>query len=144
MATHSSILAWKIPIERRAWWAILHGVRQDLAPKQQQQKKWLHFWSEKCYICFSKPRSLKLGTFFFFTFFKFYFIFKLYNIVLVLPNIEMNPPQVYLCSPSWILLPPPSTYPPSGSSQCTSPKHPVSCYISEVKSAIYASVNLDL
>ena len=25
---------------------------------------------------------------------KFYFIFKLYNIALVLPNIEMNPPQV--------------------------------------------------
>ena len=60
-------------------------------------------------------------------FFKFYFIFKLYNIVLVLPNIEMNPPQVYLCSPSWTLLPPLSPYPPSGSSQCTSPKHPVSC-----------------
>ena len=33
-------------------------------------------------------------------FFKFYFIFKLYNIVLVLLNIEMNPPQVYMCSPS--------------------------------------------
>ena len=33
-------------------------------------------------------------------FFKFNFIFKLYNIVLVLPNIEMNPAQVYLCSPS--------------------------------------------
>ena len=32
--------------------------------------------------------------------FLFYFIFKLYNIVLVLPNIEMNPPQVYMCSPS--------------------------------------------
>ena len=60
-------------------------------------------------------------------FFKFYFIFKLYNIVLVLPNIEMNPPQLYLCSPSWTLLPPPSPYPPSGSSQFTSPKHPVSC-----------------
>ena len=28
-----------------------------------------------------------------FFFFKFYFIFKLYNIVLVLPNIKMNPPQ---------------------------------------------------
>ena len=55
------------------------------------------------------------------------FIFKLYNIVLVLPNIEMNPPQVYLCSPSWTLIPPPSPYPPSGSSQCTSPKHPVLC-----------------
>ena len=33
-------------------------------------------------------------------FFKFYFIFKLYIIVLVLPNIKMNPPQVYMCSPS--------------------------------------------
>ena len=35
-------------------------------------------------------------------FFKFYFIFKLYITVLVLPNIKMNPPQVYMCSPSWI------------------------------------------
>ena len=59
--------------------------------------------------------------------FKFYFIFKLYNIVLVLPNIKMNPPQVYMCSPSWTLFPPPSSYHPSGSPQCTSPKHPVSC-----------------
>ena len=39
----------------------------------------------------------------------------------------MNPPQIYMCSPSWTLLPPPSPYHPSGSSQCTSPKHPVSC-----------------
>ena len=30
----------------------------------------------------------------------FFFIFKLYIIVLVLPNIKMNPPQVYMCSPS--------------------------------------------
>ena len=29
----------------------------------------------------------------------FYFFFKLYNIVLVLPNIEMNPSQVYPRSP---------------------------------------------
>ena len=33
-------------------------------------------------------------------FFLFFFIFKLYIIVLVLPNIKMNPPQVYMCSPS--------------------------------------------
>ena len=39
----------------------------------------------------------------------------------------MNPPGVYTCSPSWTPLPPPSLYHPSGSSQCTSPKHPVSC-----------------
>ena len=41
-------------------------------------------------------------------------------------SINMNPPQVYTCFPSWTPLPPPSPYHPSGSSQCTSPKHPVS------------------
>ena len=45
---------------------------------------------------------------------------------MVWPYIKMNPPQVYMCSPSWTLLPPPSPYHPSGLSQCTSPKHPVS------------------
>ena len=40
---------------------------------------------------------------FFFFLFKFCFIFKLYIIVLVLPNIKMNPPQVYMCSPSYVL-----------------------------------------
>ena len=34
--------------------------------------------------------------FLFFFFLKFYFIFKLYITVLVLPNIKMNPPQVYM------------------------------------------------
>ena len=53
--------------------------------------------------------------------------FLLYNIVLVLPYINMNPPWVYTCSPSWTPFPPPSLYHPSGSSHCTSPKHPVSC-----------------
>ena len=33
-------------------------------------------------------------------FFNFILFFKLYIIVLVLPNIKMNPPQVYMCSPS--------------------------------------------
>ena len=32
-----------------------------------------------------------------------------------------------MCSPYWTPLPPPSPYHPSGSSQCTSPNHPVSC-----------------
>ena len=46
---------------------------------------------------------------------------------MVLPYINMNLPRVYTCSPSWTPLPPPSQYHPSGSSQCTSPEHPVSC-----------------
>ena len=46
---------------------------------------------------------------------------------MVLPYINMNPPRVYMCSQSWTPLLPPSPYHPSGSSQCTSPKLPVSC-----------------
>ena len=51
--------------------------------------------------------NVGLDTFYFFLFFYIvlfffliFFIFKLYIIVLVLPNIKMNPPQVYMCSPS--------------------------------------------
>ena len=29
MATHSSILAWKIPMDRGVWWATVHGVTQS-------------------------------------------------------------------------------------------------------------------
>ena len=51
----------------------------------------------------------------------------LYRIVVVLPYIDMNLPQVYMCFQSWT----PSHRPPhpimaSGPSQCTSPEHPVS------------------
>ena len=55
------------------------------------------------------------------------FIFLLYNTVLVLPYIDMNSPGVYMSSQSWMPLPQPSPDHLSGSSQCTSPKHPVSC-----------------
>ena len=58
--------------------------------------------------------------------FVFYFIL-LYNTVLVLPYINMNPPRVYTCSQSWTPLPPLSPYHLSGSSPRTSLKHPVSC-----------------
>ena len=29
MATHSSILAWKNPMDRGAWWATVHGVAKS-------------------------------------------------------------------------------------------------------------------
>ena len=51
--------------------------------------------------------------FFFIYFFNFFFL--TYNIVLVLPYIDMNPPWVYLCSSSQIPLPPLSPSYPSGS-----------------------------
>ena len=30
MATRSSILAWRIPMDRGAWWAVVHGVAKSL------------------------------------------------------------------------------------------------------------------
>ena len=68
---------------------------------------------------------MKLTLFFYLYFFLFYFIL-IYNAVLVLPYINMNPTRVYTCSQSWTPLLPPSPYHLSGSSQCTSPKHHVS------------------
>ena len=29
MATHSRILAWRIPMDRGAWWATVHGVTKS-------------------------------------------------------------------------------------------------------------------
>ena len=51
-------------------------------------------------------RHYLVGSFFFPDFIL--FIFLLYNIVLVLPYLNMNPPRVYTCSPSE----PPSYLPP--------------------------------
>ena len=65
-----------------------------------------------------------------FFFFSIYLFTLLYNIVLVLPYIDMNLLHggVHVF-PILNTPPPPSPSPsqPSGSSQCTSPKHPVSC-----------------
>ena len=79
------------------------------------------------YVIYQKLPWYYFLSFFKIFFFFFSFFFLLYNIVLILPYINMNPPQVYMCSRSWTPLPPPSPYHPSGSSQCISPKHPVSC-----------------
>ena len=29
MATHSSVLAWRIPVDRGAWWAAVHEVAES-------------------------------------------------------------------------------------------------------------------
>ena len=84
---------------------------------------WLHAWV----ICNLGLNGIILYHYLFF-FFNFYFYFiLLYNPVLVLPYIDMNQPQVYMSSQSWTPLPPLTPYHLSGSSPCTSPKHPVFC-----------------
>ena len=35
MATHSSILAWRIPIDRGAWWAAVLGGRKESDTTEQ-------------------------------------------------------------------------------------------------------------
>ena len=111
LTAHSSILAWRIP-----WTEEPGGLWSGLAKSRTRLRR-LNMLQD------SQIERLHSGfnrAFFFFFFFN--FIFKFYIIVLVLPNITMNPPQVYMCSPSWTLLRPPSPYHSSGSSQCTSPR----------------------
>ena len=101
----------------RWWWTGRPGVLWFMG-SQRVGHNWATSHTHSCcfYICF------------FFFFFNFYFCFiLLYNTVLVLPYIDMNPPWVYMSSQSWTPLPPPTPYHLSGSSPCTSPKHPVSC-----------------
>ena len=106
-------------------WNITMRVRRPL--KGTLRKKIRSYATQSRKVKKTRKPNCFFFFFLFFFFFQFYFIFKLYIIVLVLPNIKMNPPQVYMCSPSRTLLPPPSPHHPSGPSQCTSPKHPVSC-----------------
>ena len=46
MATHSSILAWRIPMDRGAWQAIVHRVAKS-------QTRLIFFWA---------PKSLQMVT----------------------------------------------------------------------------------
>ena len=101
MATHSSILAWRIPCTKEP--SGLQSIGSERIG---------HDWSDLAHS---------------FIFYYYYYFFLFYNIVLVLPYIDMNLPRVYIYSPSWTHLPHPSPSHPSGSSQCTSPKHPISC-----------------
>ena len=40
MATHSSILAWEIhPMDRGAWWDIVHGVKKELDTNEKLNNK---------------------------------------------------------------------------------------------------------
>ena len=47
MATHSSILAWRTPIDRGAWQATVHGVAKSwmcLMPKHSTQYSFIGYW----------------------------------------------------------------------------------------------------
>ena len=41
MATHSNILTWRIPMDRGAWWATVHGVTKSQTTECQSTA---HVW----------------------------------------------------------------------------------------------------
>ena len=45
MATHSSILAWRIPMDRGASWATVHGITKS---KMQLSNQHFHFFIDEC------------------------------------------------------------------------------------------------
>ena len=108
MATHSSILAQRIPMDRGAWWATVHGVivgyNEWLSTAQQSQ------WNVNEVIYFtSLLRLLRSWQSFFYSFFFFNWRITLYRIVLVSAKHQHKSAiGIHLSPPSWISLPPPS------------------------------------
>ena len=68
--------------------------------KDRKSKSLLKFRSHLLTKCINVSTFFLIYVHSTFFCFSFYFIFKLYNIVLVLPHIKMNPPQPYMCSQS--------------------------------------------
>ena len=106
------------PMDRGAWRAVIHRVTKSQA--------WLKRLSTRTFSskllshpgCHTTLSSVSCTIQYvvigypFYYFLKFYFYFiLLYNTVLVLPYIDMNPPQVYMSSQSWTPLPPPTSHP---------------------------------
>ena len=54
MATHTSILAWRIPMDRGAWWVAVHGVSKELDTTEwlsTAHSKYLCIYGRLCLKC---------------------------------------------------------------------------------------------
>ena len=57
MATHCSILAWRTPMERGAWWATVHrGAKSQTWLKQLSSNSMLLRWQKMLWDCFHKKK----------------------------------------------------------------------------------------
>ena len=105
---HEFALTPGVGDDREAWCAAVYGGANS--------RTWLSNWTKlNCYafhLFFSFFFNF-LCVVFIFIFFNYYFYFiLLYSTILVLPYIDMDPPRVYMCSPSCTLsLPIPSPEP---------------------------------
>ena len=51
VATHPSILAWRIPLDRVAWWAIVHGgCKESDMTEQLSTAQRLQTWDKSCKV----------------------------------------------------------------------------------------------
>ena len=58
MATHCSILAWRTPMERGAWWATVHrGAKSQTWLKQLSSNSMLLWWQKMLWVCFHKKKE---------------------------------------------------------------------------------------
>ena len=59
MATHSSILVWRIPMDRGAWWATVYGVTEsDTSDQLSIAHICIWYKLERCQLLFLLPGSL--------------------------------------------------------------------------------------
>ena len=49
MATHSSILAWIIPMDRGAWWATVHGIAESDMTERLSTVQYVHEQNSQAY-----------------------------------------------------------------------------------------------
>ena len=54
METHSSILAWRIPMDREAWKVSVHGVSQS-GTRLSNEAQHIHTWKTESLCC--KPET---------------------------------------------------------------------------------------
>ena len=62
MATHSSILAWRIPMDRGAWWATVHGVTESDTTEGLSTAQ--HLMIREIEVMSENQRQSKAGNFF--------------------------------------------------------------------------------
>ena len=112
MATHSSTLAWRIP-----------GTGEPGGLPSMGSHRVGHDWSDLAAAAAAFNRCPNFCHIFLFFLILFYLTLQYCIGFAIYQNESATGIHVFPI----LNLPPPSPYYPSGSSQCTSPKHPVSC-----------------